>query len=151
MDVTGPEPFLILDVEVGAPAEPGPIGAGTRRFIPIIGGRVSGSIKGEIIPGGADWQTVHDNGMLEIDAHYAFRVADGAVVEVRSTGLRAGSAEVLRRLGAGETVNPRDYYFRTAMRFSTGAPEFAYLNACLGIARGERKTRGVRLTVFQVL
>jgi hypothetical protein len=149
--VTEPQPFLVLDVQVGAAVEIGSVGAGARRVIPITGGRVSGAVTGEIIPGGADWQTLREDGALEIAAQYAFRTQDGAVVEVRSTGVRAGPPEVLRRLAAGEAVDPREYYFRTAMRFLTGAPELAHLNDRLAVARGERRAGGVRLEVFAVV
>ena len=151
MSITASEPFLILEVKVGTASELGHIGAGARRFIPIIGGNVSGSILGEIIPGGADWQTVHDGGNLQIEAHYAFRAATGAYIEVLSSGVRAGSPDVLKRLLADEAVDPGEYYFRTSIRFRTGAPDFAYLNFRLAVARGERKRGSVRLEVFEVL
>jgi hypothetical protein len=151
MSITAAEPFLIVEVEAAPPAETGPTGAGGRRFIPLLGGRVSGAIEGEIIPGGADWQTVHADGNLQIEAHYAFRTPGGAVVEVLSSGVRAGPPEVLKRLMAGEAVDRGEYYFRTAMRFRTGAPELAHLNFRLAVARGERRKGGVRLEVFEVL
>jgi hypothetical protein len=151
MSITAAEPFLLLEVEVGPPSQMGHIGAGTRRFIPIIGGRVSGAIRGEIIPGGADWQTIHDDGNLQLEAHYAFRTASEAVVEILSVGVRAGSPDVLKRLAAGEAVKPTEYYFRTAMRFRTGAPELAHMNHRLYVSRGERRAAVVRLEVFEVL
>jgi Protein of unknown function (DUF3237) len=151
MSLVATQPLLILEVDVGAPVEPGAIGAGRRRFIPIVGGRVSGSVTGEIIPGGGDWQTVHDDGNLQIEAHYAFRTHSGAVVEVLSSGVRAASAAVLHRLQAGELVDPCEYYFRTAIRFRTGAAELAHLNFRLAVARGERRKASVRVEVFEVL
>jgi Protein of unknown function (DUF3237) len=151
MGITSDSAYLIIEAEVGRAADPGAIGAGARRFIPITGGRISGAIQGEIIPGGADWQTVHDDGNLQIDAHYAFRAVTGGVVEVISSGVRAGAPAVLRRLGGGETVNPAEYYFRTALRFRTGASELAFLNFRLYIGRGERLYDRVRLEVFEVL
>jgi hypothetical protein len=151
MSLTSPEPYLILEVDVGPPVEPGAIGAGARRCIPLTGGRVSGAIEGEIVPGGADWQTVHDDGNLQIEAHYAFRTAAGAVVEVVSTGVRAASPAIQERLLAGEAVDPKEYYFRTFMRFRTGAPELAHLNNRLWVSRGERRGGRVRLEVFEVV
>src|ERR1700741_1200955 len=100
MTITAAEPFLGLEVEAGAPRGPGATRACGRRFIPLTGGRVSGQVEGEIIPGGADWQTIHEDGNLQIEAHYAFRTSSGAVVEVLSSGVRAGPPEVLQRLGA---------------------------------------------------
>ena len=36
--------------------------------------------------------------------------------------------QVLARLNSGQAVDPSEYYFRTAMRFETGAPELAWMN-----------------------
>lgn len=68
-----------------------------------------------------------------------------------SSGLRSGPPEVLQRLAAGEIVDPGQYYFRTAIRFRTGAPELAGLNHRLYVARGARRPGAVRLEVFEVL
>ena len=151
MSATADQPFLIIEADVSAPFEPGHIGAGSRRCIPIVGGRVSGAVEGEIIAGGADWQTIHDDGNLAIEAHYAFRTAEGDIVEVLSSGVRAGPPEILARLGAGEAVDSALYYFRTSIRFRTGSQRLAQLNWKLGIARGARRPGGVRLEVFEVL
>ena len=59
-------------------------------------------------------------------AHYTFRASNGSVVEVLSNGTRAGSAAVLKHSQRGEAVSPREYYFRTAVRFRAGAP-FGYI------------------------
>ena len=48
MSITAAEPFLIVEIDAGPPSEPGRTGAGGRRFIPLLGGRVSGEIEGEI-------------------------------------------------------------------------------------------------------
>jgi hypothetical protein len=151
MGIISASAYLIIEAQVGPPVDPGPVGAGTRRFVPITGGRISGAIQGEIIPGGADWQTVHDDGNLQIDAHYAFRTTTGSVVEVTSSGVRAGTPDVLKRLAARETIDPAEYYFRTAMRFKTGASDLTFLNHRLYLARGERLPDRVRLEVFEVL
>jgi hypothetical protein len=151
LGVLAARPFLILDAELGEPCVPGATGAGTRRYIPIVGGSVSGDIQGIIIPGGGDWQTIHEDGNIDLEAHYAFRAADGAVVEVISSGVRAAPAAVMRRLQAGESVDPCEYYFRTALRFRTGAASLRHLNFRLALAIGERCPRSVRLRVFEVL
>ena len=149
-DIASPEPFLVIELAVGEPVEIGPAGAGSRRMIPLGKGTVSGVVAGIVIPGGADWQTVRADGCLEIDAHYAIRTTEGAVIEIVSTGLRVAPAEVAARLAAGEPVDPSEYYFRTTMRFRTAAPELAYLNQRLAIARGERRPASVRLEEFEV-
>lgn len=151
MALTEAQPFLVIEADVDAPIEPGDIGAGVRRCMPITGGRVSGAIEGEILPGGADWQTVRTDGTVEIEARYPVRTSSGAVVEVISSGLRVAAPSVRARLAAGDPVDPSEYYFRTAMRFRTGDPALGSLNDRLGIARGARGPRGVRLEVFEVL
>ena len=58
---------------------------------------------------------------------------------MRSEGLRHGPVEVMAQLARGQAV-PRDaYYFRTAVRFTTGAPQWAHLNKLLAIAVGQRE------------
>lgn len=139
------QPLLQIDLSVGLPIDAGP----GHRCIPITSGAVTGSYTGSVLPGGADWQQIGEDGTIEIDARYVLELADGRV-EVQSRGLRAGPAEVLAQLAKGETVDPALYYFRTAMRFSTAAPALDRLNRVLAISRGERLAGTVRLTVFEV-
>lgn len=143
-------PFLVIEAEVGPPVTYGDAGEGVRRCIPITGGRVSGDLTGEVLPG-ADWQSVLPDGTIELSAHYGLKTADGLRVEVTSTGLRAAPPEVMARLAAGEVVDRDLYYFRTVMRFRTGAEALKRLNTVMAISVGERMATGVRLEVFEVL
>jgi len=129
----------------------GQAAAGERRFVPLGRGRVSGPVlNGELIEGGVDWQWRRADGTLEIDAHYALRLADGTVVEVQSVGLRHGPPEVMEALARGEEVPPSAYYFRTAVRLGTGAPAWAHLNRMLVLAVGAREQRRVVLDLYAV-
>ena len=57
---------------------------GIRRIIPIIGGSVSGpKIKGTIVRGGADWQTLRLDGVTDLEAHYQFKTDDGFMVYIK--------------------------------------------------------------------
>ena len=40
--------------------------------------------------------------------------------------MRHGPAEVMARLARGEAVAREEYFFRTLMRFQTGAPAWAH-------------------------
>ena len=96
---------------------------GERRVVQITGGSFEGpQVRGEVI-GGADWQIVRGDGAIELDARYAIKEARGGIVQVVSQGMRHGPPEVLARLGRGEDVAPSEYFFRTIMRFETGASE----------------------------
>ena len=44
---------------------------------------------------------------------------------MRSQGLRHGPPEVMARLARGEAIPASDYFFRTLVRFTTGAPAWA--------------------------
>ena len=61
-----------------------------------------------MLPGGADWQVVRPDGTIEIDTRYSARTADGALLHLRTHGIRAGSADVLAALVAGEEVPATD-------------------------------------------
>jgi hypothetical protein len=103
------------------------------------------------MPGGADWQILRPDGFADIDARYLIRTAQGALVEVWSRGLRHGSAEAMRKLAAGEPVDPSEYYFRTALRFETADRSLGWLTRTLAIGVGERQPQAVIIRVFEVL
>jgi hypothetical protein len=137
--------------EVGALVSLGPAPTGERRFVPLGGGTVQGpELNGTLVEGGVDWQVNRADGALEIAAHYVIRTDDGALVEVRSDGLRHGPAEVMARLAAGAPVGRDEYFFRTLMRFTTGAPQWAHLNKVMALAVGQREARAVLLDVYRI-
>jgi hypothetical protein len=56
---------------------------GQRRVIPITGGTFEGpNIKGEILPGGEDWQLVRPDGDTELYARYLLKTSDGHIIQV---------------------------------------------------------------------
>lgn len=124
---------------------------GERRAVALLGGRVDGpDLRGEVVAGGHDWQTVRADGVVDIDAHYGLLLDDGARVEVSSVGMRHGPPDVLARLGRGEPVDPSEYFFRTLVRFQTGAPRLAHLNRTMAIAVGARRATQVELTLHAI-
>ncbi len=77
-----------LEVEVLAPEALDPSSGGPVRLIAVVGGRVTGSLQGAILPGGADWQTLRPDGTIEIEARYFLQLDDGTRVELVNSGLR---------------------------------------------------------------
>jgi hypothetical protein len=56
---------------------------GTRRIVPILGGTFSGAkIRGEVMPGGEDWQSVRPDGDTELYARYLVKTEDGYLIQV---------------------------------------------------------------------
>lgn len=64
---------------------------GVRRVIPITGGTFEGpKIKGEVLPGGEDWQLVRPDGDTELYARYLLKTNDGHVIQVINRALIHG-------------------------------------------------------------
>ena len=138
-------------IEIAAPLDVGSAPYGQRRVINILGGAFSGPrLSGRILPGGADWQIVRNDGIVEVEARYTLATDDGALVYISNWGLRHGPPEVIRRLGAGEKVDASEYYFRTVPKFETGAPAYAWLNGIICVAMGERRADAVIITAYEV-
>ena len=144
-------PMTQVRCEVGALVTLGPAKYGERRYVPLGGGTVQGpELNGSLVEGGVDWQVNRADGVLDIAAHYVIRTDDGALVEVQSDGMRHGPAEVMARLARGEPVEPHEYFFRTVVRFTTGAPQWLHLNKVLALAVGRREARAVLLDVYRI-
>ena len=144
-------PMTRIVCEVGPLVSLGNAPRGERRYVPLGGGTVCGpELNGTLVEGGVDWQLQRTDGVLEIEAHYVLRLEDGALVEVTSSGLRHGPAEIMARLASGEAVPSDAYFFRTLIRFTTGAAGWAHLNAVMAIARGAREAHRVVLDLYRL-
>jgi len=136
------------DIELAPAQELGAGPLGRRRIIAITGGRFFGErLSGRVLPGGADWQVIRADGVADLDARYTLETADGALVYVRNRGYRHGPAEVLKRLAAGENMDPAQYYMRTTPLFDAVQPGVTLV--C--VASGARRPTAVELEVFEVL
>lgn len=145
-------PILTLRAELAAIQMLGRTPYGERRIINILGGAVEGPrIKGRILPGGADWQIVREDGVVDLRARYTIETDTGGQILVDAEGLRHGPPEVMARLARDETVDPSLYYFRTFMRFETADPQSSWLNRILAIGRGSRERQAVRIEAYEVL
>jgi hypothetical protein len=143
--------LMAISAEVGELVNMGAAPLGERRVVYITGGSFEGPrLRGEVLAG-ADWQIARRDGALELDARYALKEERGGLVQVISQGMRHGPPEVLARLARGEAVDPASYFFRTFMRFETGAPELAFLNTSMALATAVRQARRVELRCFKLL
>ena len=131
----------------------GAVPYGTRRTAPLGGGTFEGPrLRGTIVPGGsADWQLLRPDGVLEMDVRFTLRTDDGALILMRSFGLRHGPPDVIAAIGRGETVDPSTYYFRTLPRFETAHPAYSFLNRLIAVASGDRRPEGPIYTIHEVL
>ena len=151
-----PAPILEFAFEacvlIGTPLEQGMVGGNRQRIVPITGGHVSGArFSGEILPGGADWQALRPDNVLDVLARYTVRADDGAIVSIVNSGYRRGPADVIARLAAGEEVDPALYYFRTTPRFEVAADSrHAWLGESVFVCSAARFPDRVILRFFAV-
>jgi len=145
-------PLFRAEITLAAPQELGATPLGRRRVIPITGGSFRGErLSGRVLPGGADWQVIRADGVADLDARYTIQTGDGALIYVRNKGYRHGPDEVMKRLAAGEAVDPTLYYMRTTPWFETGDARYAWLNRIVCVGTGARRAAAVELEVFEVL
>jgi hypothetical protein len=125
---------------------------GRRRIVPIVGGTVRGPrLEAEILPGGADWQQVRSDGIVELVARYSILTKDGVEIAIVNRGLRRAAPDVMARMARGEAVDPALVYCRTTPQFEAPAGPYNWLNRSVFVANAERLPDKVRIEVFEVL
>ena len=145
-----------LTVQVAAPIALGETTAGLRRMVPITGGRLEGpgidgaGIAGTVLPAGADYQLIREDGFTTLDARYMIQLDDGAMLYVVNQGVRFGPPEVMAKITAGRPVDPALVYFRTAPRFEIAHPAYQRLTLSLFLGVGIRHPDRVVLQIFEV-
>jgi hypothetical protein len=140
-----------LHAQVAAPLELGDVPRGRRRIVQITGGTFSGSgLKGRILPGGADWQIVRPDGFTELDTRYTLETDKKELVYVQNVGMRHAPPDVMKKLLAGESVNPALVYFRTTPIFETASPDLQWLTRATFVGTGERYPNEVVVRFWRV-
>jgi hypothetical protein len=124
---------------------------GRRRIVPILGGAVRGPrLEGEVLPGGADWQYVRSDGVVELVARYSILTGDGVEIAVVNRGLRRAPPDVMERMARGEAVDPALVYCRTTPQFEAPPGPYEWLNRSLFVASADRIPDRIRVAVFEV-
>jgi hypothetical protein len=117
---------------------------GKRQLIPITGGEFSGpNLNGKVLPGGADWQLVRPDGVLEIEARYTVQTEDGVNIAIRNRGIAIYPP-------VAQTV-----YVRTVPEFEAPANSaYAWLNRAIFVGTVHPISRApiiVQVRVFKLL
>lgn len=154
-DASHAQPELEFAFEIRAtvaqPRDFGVMDHGRRRVVDITGGTFEGpGIKGRIIPGGADWQSIQEDGLSRLDTRYALETDDGKLIYVQNPALRHAPPEIMAQLNAGQIVAPELVYFRTVPTFETSAPELKWLERSVFIGVGQRYPEDVRVQFWRV-
>jgi hypothetical protein len=123
-----------------------------RRIGVVPGGVFEGErVRGEVLEGGSDWQTVRSDGATTLDVRLVLRTADDALIGMQYRGLRHGTPDIAARIDKGEAVDPASYYFRINAVFETASSTYDWLNRILAIGVGHRRAEGVVYSLFEIL
>ncbi len=124
---------------------------GKRRIIPITGGTFEGpNLKGIVVPGGADWQTIRTDGTVDLEARYTLKTDDGALIYIQNKGIRVASPDVTARIMKGEKVAPSEYYFRTNATFEVVEGKYDWLTKSIILSTAGRMKDHVLLRFYKV-
>ena len=141
-----------IDVDVGPIRDLGPMPHGRRRIIQILGGRVHGPrLEADVVPGGADWQYVRGDGVVELEARYSIKTRDGIEIAVTNRGLRRAPPDIAERMSRGVAVDPALVYCRTVPAFEAPAGAYDWLNRSVFVATAARLPDKVQIRVFEVV
>jgi Protein of unknown function (DUF3237) len=145
-------PLFIFWIDVNPPYLIGATPGYDRRIGEITGGRFEGErLRGKIVSGGSDWQSLRSDGTTTINVRLVMQTDDGALIGMTYLGMRHGPKEVMDRLARGENVNPSEYYFRITPYFETSSEKYGWLNRVVTVASGARMAGGAIYQVFEIL
>jgi hypothetical protein len=145
-------PLIDFQIEVKPPSVIGATPGYDRRIGEIAGGRFEGErLRGTILSGGSDWQSLRTDGATTINVRLVLKTDDEALIAMRYVGVRHGPKEVLERIARGDNVNPSEYYMRGTARFETAAEKYDWLNRIVSVALGHRIPGGAIYRVFEIL
>jgi hypothetical protein len=127
-----------------------------RRIRDSVGeGSFSGArLRGQVLPGSADWRLIRSDVTSIVDARVMLRTDDGALIYMTYGGRVVVPPELLAEVRdpiRRHLVDPAAYYFRTAPTFETGAESYRWLNNIVCIGTGRLTARGVDYDIFEVL
>src|SRR6476469_1623268 len=93
------QPLMTVRILAAPLQKIGAIPHGVRNIVPVTGGDLEGPrLRGRVIPGGGDWLLLRSDGVLELDLRITLETDDGALIHMKSFGLRHGPPEVLAAL-----------------------------------------------------
>jgi len=145
-------PLFIFWIDVNPPYLIGATPGYDRRIGEITGGKFEGErLRGKIVSGGSDWQSLRSDGTTTINVRLVMETGDGVLIGMAYLGMRHGPKEVMDRLARGENVNPSEYYFRITPYFETSSEKYGWLNRVVTVGYGARLAGGAIYQVFEIL
>ncbi|KAH6682838.1 hypothetical protein B0J14DRAFT_467622 [Halenospora varia] len=131
-------------------------GHGDRSTIIFKGGRFEGpKLRGEILPGGGDWETIQDHDgdqqTAHLDTRYNLLTEDGVCIFLTTTGTQTRKKATLEELGDEDKHTPYEYRMRLYLTLESGDKRYPWLNNIVAIASSARNGSRVIYAAYQVL
>jgi hypothetical protein len=115
----------------------GPTPEGIRLNFYVTGGDIDGPrLRGRLLPVGADWLTIREDGIAILDVRATIETHDGALIYLQYSGVAELGADGYQRFLDG---NPTmQFPIRAVPRFITSHPDYLWLNRlqCVNIGEG---------------
>jgi Protein of unknown function (DUF3237) len=129
-------PLMELRLETAATLDVGSTPDRTLTIFPVVGGSFEGErLRGKVLAGGGDWVSVRGDGTFTLDLRVTLETDDGGLIHMTFTGVR----------------DDAHHYFRTAPRFETAAPKYAFLNHLLAVGISEIRSEGPVHIIEEIL
>jgi Protein of unknown function (DUF3237) len=129
-------PLMVLRLATSSTHEVGSAPQGELAIFPVTGGSFEGErLRGQVLAGGGDWVTTHEDGTSSLDLRVTLQTDDGELIHMTFTGVR----------------DDANHYFRTVPRFETAAPKYAFLNRLLAVGVGDIHPDGPVHTIEEIL
>ena len=129
-------PLMELRLETAATLDVGSTPDRMLTIFPVVGGSFEGErLRGKVLAGGGDWVSVRGDGTFTLDLRVTLETDDGGLIHMTFTGVR----------------DDAHHYFRTAPRFETAAPKYAFLNRLLAVGIGEIRSEGPVHIIEEIL
>jgi hypothetical protein len=145
-------PLFVMRLDVRKLLIIGPTPNAYRRIGVVPGGSFEGErLSGEVLDGGSDWQTVHNDGATKLDVRLVLKTKDDALICMTYRGVRHGPPDVVERIERGEVADPTSYYFRINPLFETAAAQYGWINRIVAVGVGHHRADGPIYSIFEVL
>jgi hypothetical protein len=146
----------LCDVDlVPSPDSPGTIDSpwGATNVGYIESGEFRGPVlNGRVLPGGGDWPALSVDGenSYQVNVRAVWETDDGARLYVQYYGFIAIQPDLIAPGQDLSSLDPADYYFRTAPTFRTGDARYGWLNKTLCVGIGRFTQNGLGYRIFRI-
>jgi hypothetical protein len=130
----------------------GPVPEGIRVTFYLSGGVVTGPrCSGKVLPVGADWLLIRKDGIGVVDVRSTLQTDDGALIYVTYNGVLDPGTDGYEAFLNGTL--PAKFPIRTAPRFQTANPVYAWMNRvqAYGVGEVDMVNASVTYHVYAVL